>query len=960
MRHSFKSRAARLNRRLAFERLEDRATPALMLDIGFDGDGKLTTDFGFGNDSAQAVALQSGNRIITGGIVWNGTSEDFGLARYLADGTLDRSFGINGGVRTEIFGDHDRILGLAVQPDDKIVAVGSGYFVNNSGRRQSDFLVARYLPNGALDPTFGNNAPGISTVDFFGDTDDFARSVTILNNGQILVGGDSFNPFNNTSDFAIARLHSNGSLDTSFGVQGRYAVDGFGGFDESYAMVVQPDGRIILGGVGQNGVNGQDMLLMRFLMSGFLDTSFFGTGKTAIHFGSGADLIYDIDLQPDGKIVTAGSVFVGGANGFDFALLRLHANGVLDTTFGVGGGVLTDFDGGNDAAFSVDVLTGGRILATGEAFIIADLDVALAAYNPNGSPDTQLLTGDELSPPGTITTDFALGDDSGVGTFAKSDGSILVVGRAFIGNDTDFAVARYSQPRTGQRGNIDSDGDSLLDLWETVGVDANGDGTIDLDLPALGANPMRRDLFVEVDALAGRGPLAGVIDAVIQAFANAPVTNADGSSGIRLHIQMDELNLPAADWLQYDSIENFPVGALQLRRTNFGTAAERANGNSANILAAKEGVFRYGIFGHVYRNGAGQVGSSGIAHGIPGDTFVVTLGTFGSAVFENEAGTFMHEFGHTLGLKHGGGDHQNNKPLYRSVMNYLHQMPRWDVSTPWRLDYDRERAVHDDWGKITYNFRQTDSLLASFANGTVSFKEFDEPPVPNVIDTIPGDYNRDGTVNNLDYSTWRAIFGQSGTGLAADGNGNGIVDTADYVVWRNNRGNTGPPEIAGDSSGPTSGISDGVADPIDYDYWRANFGKTTAVASSGSVLSANMRGHTADRVDHTLQISATRYFFVLRDLAFESLPGSLAETTRYCPSPRPRIAALADFNDFDSDLLRLVSSCLQVQLAGDALEHRLDGRVDGRLDERVFVDRAQEWSLGQHFVDVAHFRGGLR
>jgi uncharacterized delta-60 repeat protein len=778
----------RAGRPLAFERLEDRATPALMLDIGFDGDGKLTTDFGFGNDSAQAVALQSGNRIIAGGIVWNGTSEDFGLVRYLADGTLDRSFGINGGVRTEIFGDHDRILGLAVQPDDKIVAVGTGYFVNNSGRRQSDFLVARFLPDGALDPSFGNNAPGISTIDFFGDTDDFARSVAILNNGQILVGGDSFNPANNTSDFAIARLNANGSLDTTFGLQGRNAVDGFGGFDESYAMAVQPDGRIFLGGIGQNGANGQDMLLMRFLVNGFLDNSFFGTGETAIHFGSGADRIFDIDLQPDGKIVTAGSVFVGGANGFDFALLRLHSNGLLDTTFGIGGGVLTDFDGGNDAAFAVDVLPDGRILATGEGFINADLDVALAAYNPNGSPDTQLLTGDELSPPGTITTDFALGDDSGVGTFVQSDGSILVVGRAFIGNDTDFAVARYSQPRTGQRGNIDSDGDSLLDIWETVGVDADGDGTIDLDLPALGANPMRRDLFIEVDAMSGRGPLAGVIDAVIQAFANAPVTNADGSNGIRLHVQMDELNLLASDWLQYDSIENFPIGALQLRGTNFGTAAERANGNAANILTAKEGVFRYGIFGNVYRNGAGQVGSSGIAHGIPGDTFVVTLGTFGAALFENEAGTFMHEFGHTLGLKHGGGDHQNEKPAYHSVMNYLYQFPRSDVSTPWRLDYDRERSVHDDWGKITYNFRQTDSLLASVANRTVSFKEFDEPLVPNVIDVIPGDYNRDGHVDNLDYGTWRASFGQSGAGLAADGNGDGTVDAADYVVWRNNIG----------------------------------------------------------------------------------------------------------------------------------------------------------------------------
>jgi hypothetical protein len=175
--------------------------------------------------------------------------------------------------------------------------------------------------------------------------------------------------------------------------------------------------------------------------------------------------------------------------------------------------------------------------------------------------------------------------------------------------------------------------------------------------------------------------------------------------------------------------------------------------------------------------------------------FVVTMGTFGPPFFfEKEAGTFMHEFGHTLGLRHGGGDDANRKPLYHSVMNYLYQFK--EVPGPWRLDYDRERAVYDDWGNIIYNFRQTNSLLASVANRTVSFKEVNEPPVLDVGDATPGDYNRDGTVNNSDYSTWRSSFGQIGAGLAADGNGNGVVDTADYIVWRNNLGRSSSQGIA--------------------------------------------------------------------------------------------------------------------------------------------------------------------
>lgn len=774
-----------LGSKFRVERLEERLTLALMLDIGFDGNGSLTTDFGFGFDSAQAVGFQSGDRIIAGGYAWNGVNEDFALARYLSDGSLDRSFGINGGIRTDFFGDHERLFGIEVQPDNKIIAVGTSFFTDNFGNRDTNFAIARYLPDGEPDPTFGNlfnipNAqPGQTLVDFFGGTPDTAYDVAVLQSGHILVAGHSFSPLTFSHDFSLVRLNPNGTVDTSFGFNGLVAVDTFGGDDFAFDMAVQPDGRIILVGYGQNGFQGEDIITMRFSTTGQLE------GISApIHFGP-QDRAFAVDLQPDGRIVVAGSVYVNEQRGADFAVMRLDPNGILDTSFGNNGAVLTDFGQGADAAFAVDVLPNGGILATGEAFLFTDYDLALAAYNSNGSPDVSRLTGDANTPPGTITKDFQLGNDAGVSTIVQNDGSILVVGRAFIGGDDDFAIVRYSEARSGPTGNIDTDGDSLLDDWEINGIDINNDGVVDLDLRALGADPMRRDLFVEVDAMIGRAPLPNTVSDVVQAFANAPVLNPDGTMGINLHIIVDELNLPAVDWPAQDQFTGFPLGAFQTYQTNFGTRAERNSNNATNILNAKAMVFRYGIFGKSY----GNTTSSGIARGIPGDMFVVTLDGVG-ATPDTEPGTLMHEFGHTIGLRHGGDDDVNNKPGYLSVMSYTYQFRNNSNRDVWRLDFDREGRVHDDWNKLVYNFRATNSRTAGLSNQTESFEMIEEPANTlndPVIDVVPGDSNHDGIFDSSDlvlvFAAGEYEDGVTGNSTFEEGDwdGDGDFTTSDLV-----------------------------------------------------------------------------------------------------------------------------------------------------------------------------------
>ncbi len=243
----------------------------------------------------------------------------------------------------------------------------------------------------------------------------------------------------------------------------------------------------------------------------------------------------------------------------------------------------------------------------------------------------------------------------------------------------------------------DQDNDGLFDIWETQGggIDANDDGTIDLDLYALGARPNHKDLFVEVDAMTGLAPVgispiaavvnAGLntntsLDLVVDAFLNAPLDNPDGQSGIRLRVALDETNLTREAWPNAWSKFN------SAKQAHFGTPAQRADANAANILAAKKLAYRYCIFAEQY----GGASSSGLAE-LPGDDFMVTLGhpdwhpTGGTA--DQQAGTFMHEMGHTLGLHHGGADDLNYKPNYKSVMSYAWQLPNL---LDWELDYSTQ------------------------------------------------------------------------------------------------------------------------------------------------------------------------------------------------------------------------------------------------------------------------------
>lgn len=407
-----------------------------------------------------------------------------------AAGDLDTTFSGDGKVRTNIGGAlvNDTVWGLAVQSDGKIVAVGDHYDTYDVGGK-SDFAVVRYKSNGILDTTFHGDGKLTTNFGVF----DVANHVAIQSNGKIVLVGDTCATGYTNCDLAMVRYNPNGSLDTNFSGDGKLIVDFGGGDNGGVALAIQPDGRIVVVGGMHNGSN-NDFALYRFLPNGTLDTTFSVDGMVNTGFGSGRnDGAVDLAIK-SGKIVVAGQTCDSSDNNCDFALARYNPNGTLDTTFSSDGKVTTNISGndhgravaiqGNgkivvagrppmnecrfllaryntngslDSTFSGDgkvitnftpgvscggrgmeIQSDGKIVVVGYAGSGGDHDFALARYRGNGSLDNT------FNLDGKLTTDFG-GDDLGFAIVFQSNGRIVVAGEtnAGPGTDYDFALARY-------------------------------------------------------------------------------------------------------------------------------------------------------------------------------------------------------------------------------------------------------------------------------------------------------------------------------------------------------------------------------------------------------------------------------------------------------------------------------------------------------------------------------------
>jgi uncharacterized delta-60 repeat protein len=337
-----------------------------------------------------------------------------------APGDLDPSFGTGGLVTTDFGGRGDFGLAVALQPDGKIVTAGNSSAV---GVFSVAFALARYNPNGTLDPGFGS---GGTVLTSFGGSLSAAADVAVQPDGKIVAVGIA------NGDFGVARYNGDGTLDAGFGSGGLVTTD-FGGFDQANGVALQSDGKIVVVGILGGAVG-----VARYNADGSLDST----------FGSGGKVITDATATPDGgfdvAVTSAGKIVVGGGTSFgasDFLIIRYNADGSLDSGFGSGGIVTTDF-GGGDIAFGIALTADGKITAAGVMRAAAPGspgDFALARYNSDGSLDSSFGSG------GKVTTDFSSSDDTGNGLVIQPGGSITVAGiTGTAATGTSFAVARYT------------------------------------------------------------------------------------------------------------------------------------------------------------------------------------------------------------------------------------------------------------------------------------------------------------------------------------------------------------------------------------------------------------------------------------------------------------------------------------------------------------------------------------
>ena len=394
------------------------------LDSTFNEDGKVTSEFSFGWDVA--VALQSDGKIVVAGTVNNGANMDFGVIRYNTYGSLDTAFGVQGKIATQIGSKDDYVGSIKIQPDGKILVAGTPQ--DTIGH----FALIRYLTDGVIDSTFGID--GIQTTTF--DPFAYCTSMAIQTNGKIILAGHSGSE---KVDFALVRYHPDGTIDSSFGTVGKITTDiGFEIDNGANAVAIQTDGKIVAGGFSHSYPVG-DFCLIRYNVDGSLDSTFSMDGKVTTSISQFADNLSALAIQSDGKIIAVGYTNSGDPNhmNYDFAVTRYNVDGSLDTDFGTDGKVLTSFGASDDAAHSVAIQPDGKIIVVRLTSYFQDSDFALARYNSDGTLDESWGTD------GMLTTDFALGSDGGRDVAIQQDGKIVSVGSYGNQGHIDLALARY-------------------------------------------------------------------------------------------------------------------------------------------------------------------------------------------------------------------------------------------------------------------------------------------------------------------------------------------------------------------------------------------------------------------------------------------------------------------------------------------------------------------------------------
>ncbi|MFI1184095.1 hypothetical protein ACH4UT_31750 [Streptomyces sp. NPDC020799] len=413
------------------------------LDTTFGTSGTTTVNFGQ-TSIANALAIQSNDKLVLAGRVGPVATGDWGIARLKKDGALDPSFGSSGLVTINFTTEEDVARAVAIDSSGNIVVGG---FVGSEPAGAIAF--ARLTSSGALDTTFGSG--GTVTYRIDPTLGNAVRALVIDSSGNILGAGIAgANP-------GLIRITSTGALDTTFaGGAGKESV-AIGASGHLFALALLSSGKFVVAGFDATGTTTQDdFLVAQFTSTGSLDSTFgtSGSGFTDTDFNSLNDLSFAVGLQSTGKIVLGGDTDSTDAFGISgdakAGWTRYSTSGALDTTFGTSGKTQINPTLVGDGVRGIVIDSSDRVVSAG--FIGEATDLASFADPVAGSFGVYRLTSSGAADTsfgaagvGWVRTTFANGGDGGRAVGLQSSGKIVVVGGATTGTPSqlNFAAARY-------------------------------------------------------------------------------------------------------------------------------------------------------------------------------------------------------------------------------------------------------------------------------------------------------------------------------------------------------------------------------------------------------------------------------------------------------------------------------------------------------------------------------------
>ena len=429
------------------------------LDLTFGNGGIVTTPFSTVRDEISSIVVQPDGKILVSGYSWAYIPSDQEevvtncfIARYTSTGTLDASFGAGGKVFPLIFEPGGSIIfagwRTVLQADGKIVTIGSRWN-SNLPQNHQDFAVFRYNPNGTLDDSFGRG--GKIYTDFQNTSDD-ARDVVLQPDGKIVVMGQDRST---STSLLLARYNPDGSLDTTFGVNGKVRTFIGNNIHSLNSLLLQPDGKFVVAGIfNDSPFSSDDILLVRYNADGSLDTGF-GTNGIVRHNAGGGEGANDAVLQPDGKIIVTGYGYLNGDGFYRTIIVRYNSNGTVDTNFAANGIFVTE---PNFYAYNAITLQpNGKIISIGNAISGNSYSLAVLRLNANGWTDTSFGTNGTAFPPNV---------HMGAAVALQPDGKILGSGGTLpepgVG---DAAIVRFfGDSAAPNRTLYDFDGDRRADV----------------------------------------------------------------------------------------------------------------------------------------------------------------------------------------------------------------------------------------------------------------------------------------------------------------------------------------------------------------------------------------------------------------------------------------------------------------------------------------------------------------